>query len=81
MALNLFKKKDEIPKNVPARIQKMTNEELIKWSDALILQMGQAFDAWRFHDGPLEDALLVSNTVSQVLHELTERLAKKAASR
>lgn len=82
MALNFFhKKKEDVPKNVPARIQKMTNEELIKWVDTLALQLGQSIDAWRYHDGPLEDCVLIGNTVSQVLHELSERLAKKAESK
>lgn len=74
MEVRLFKKPEEvIPRDIPARVQRMTREELISWFDTLIMQTGSAFDAWRFHDAPIQDAVMAINAASDLLYELQMR--------
>lgn len=70
----IFKKKEEIPlREVPKRVQNLTREELILWGDTVLMQTGASFDAWRFRNAPVQDAVLAAETLAAILTELQLR--------
>lgn len=74
MAVKWFKKDDTVPlREIPVRVQKMTREDLILWADTVIMQTGASFDAWRFRDAPVQDAVMAAETLAAILTELQAR--------
>lgn len=69
-----FKKEQVSLREIPIRVQRMSREELISWADTVIMQVGASFDAWRFHDKPpIQDVVLGAETLAAILTELQKR--------
>lgn len=77
MALRFFKKEVTVNPATPSRIKKAPTQELIQWSDTTIMDLGRAFDAWRYHDQPIEDVMTVVGTLQDILQEICVRVANK----
>lgn len=67
----LRKKKEQVV--IPSRITKTTTSELIQWTDVSLMEVGRAFDAWRFHGQSLGDVKLAAETVINLVTELSNR--------
>lgn len=74
MALSLFKKETKSKPARLSRIQKLSTSELTAWADTSILQLGMAFDQWRYKDQPFDECLLVLSGLTEILEELHSRV-------
>jgi hypothetical protein len=65
MVMKLFKKKDGTAPDIPARVQRLSDTELLNWLDQNIMHFGATFDAWRRDAVPMDfvDESLDSLTV------------------
>jgi hypothetical protein len=46
---NKEKKQEKV---IPARIQKMSKDEIVMWMDTSLMNFHRAYDEWRFRNGP-----------------------------
>lgn len=75
MALNFFKSKQIPTKEIPSRIKKMSDSDLAQWGNSCLLDLGRSFDAWRYRDAPLEEVVMITDTLQGILQELSNRVA------
>lgn len=60
--MKLFKKKVE-PTNSPARVQRMSDSELLTWFDSSVMLLGRTFDDFRYRG---TDATFVTEAVDGI---------------
>lgn len=71
--MKLFNKKEAAPKPVPSRVSKLSNHDLTSWGSTIIMQLGQAFDSWQYHDAPREEVTAALSAFTAVWQELGDR--------
>lgn len=71
MALRRKPKQPDLPKI--SRLEKMSNLDLASWAENCLVYSCQAFDSWRYNDGPLSEALKAAEVYTSILNELKER--------
>ncbi len=57
----------------PSRVTKMSTKDLLDWMDLEIMQLGQAFDQWRFHNNGADEVSNRLDTLATMWDELSER--------
>jgi hypothetical protein len=57
----------------PKRVTKMEDRELSAWFDTLIMYLGQSFDAWRYHAGPIDEVEMHLETMLALIEEIKDR--------
>lgn len=50
MALWNKTKKPQV--EIPSRVQRMSNEEIMMWMDTSLMHLHRSYDDWRFRGGP-----------------------------
>jgi hypothetical protein len=75
--VRLWKKSEGDAPVSPNRLQKLSTPDLISWADTEIMQVGAAFDRWRYHNGPYEDVTLHLNNLSSFWQEIVSREVAK----
>lgn len=79
--MRLFNKPKE-PKqgsSIP-RISKLSNQDLMSWFDAAIMGLGASFDAWRYHDGPVDEVKSIVDSINEMWAEIEAREDGRSAS-
>lgn len=71
--MKLFGKKEQPKAYMPSRVSKLSTHDLSSWGGTIIMQLGQAFDNWQYHDGPHEEVSEALSAFSSVWEELSER--------
>lgn len=70
---SIFKAKETTAREVPGRIKKISTNDLLSWADTTIMVIGRSFDEYRYHDGPIEEALSSTSTLLDILTEVRAR--------
>jgi hypothetical protein len=70
-------KRDKPTKELPSRIKKLDNQSLMSWMDSTLMNVGMAYDAWRYKGKPIEQV----NEALDVLNDLWEELASREIDR
>lgn len=66
-------KKETTKGNVPARVTKMSTQDLVSWGSVLIMQLGLTYDNWHYHDGSADEVTETVQALSYVWEELRGR--------
>lgn len=67
-------KRNNPTKELHPRIRKLDTQSLMSWMDTTLMNVGMAYDAWRFKDKPIEQV----NEALDVLNDLWEELSKRS---
>lgn len=60
-------------KELHPRIKKLDTQSLLSWMDSTLMNVGMAFDAWRYKDQPAEQV----NEALDVLNDLWEEISNR----
>lgn len=71
MAMKFWNK--ELRDKADSRVSKMETPALIGWMDNSIMNLGQAFDTWRFRNGDKEAVAEVLTALGSIWDELERR--------
>jgi hypothetical protein len=70
-------KRDKPTKELPSRIKKLDNQSLMSWMDSTLMNVGMAYDGWRYKNKPIEQV----NEALDVLNDLWEELSSRNIDR
>jgi hypothetical protein len=71
--MGFFKAKEKSTAEVPARVKGLATDDLTRWADVSIMELGALFDQWRFHGGSLRDVHVTAETLVAILTEVDLR--------
>ena len=63
----------DLKEKANTRVAKMETSALVGWMDNSIMNLGQAFDTWRFRNGDKEAVSEVLTAISSIWDELERR--------
>lgn len=66
-------KRERPTKELPPRVRKLDTHSLIMWMDTTVMNVGMAFDGWRYHDKSMDQ---VSESID-VLNSLWEEICSR----
>ena len=58
---------------LPSRVTNMSTPDLRDWMDLEIMNLGQAFDQWRYHNHGSDEVTLRLDSLATMWDELVER--------
>lgn len=71
--MSLWKKKVDNNVIVPARISKMSTNDLLNWFATTEMEIGAAFDKYRFHQGNFSDVRELVDILNALITEIQNR--------
>jgi len=70
-------KRDKPVKGLHPRIKKLDDQSLMSWMDSTLMNVGMAYDGWRYKGKPKEQV----NEALDVLNDLWEELSNRNIDR
>lgn len=72
MGLRLTKPKPDA-RQVPARVARMSDHDLVEWADVTAMQIHALIDRWRFKSGTIAEVKEAVGTLEDILTEAMNR--------
>lgn len=66
-------KRDKPTKELHPRVKKLDNQSLLSWMDSTLMNVGMAYDAWRFKDKPAEEVSQALDVLNDLWEEISNR--------
>lgn len=66
-------KRDKPTKELNPRVKKLDNQSLMSWMDSTLMNVGMAYDAWRFKNMPAEEVSQALDVLNDLWEEISNR--------
>lgn len=69
----MFWKRETPTKDLHPRIKRLDTPSLLNWMDTTLMNVGMAYDGWRYHDKPMEAVGEALDVLNDLWEEISSR--------